>query len=65
MCRLIDWRSKQRNLYQDNACAPVLLPYRGLFLEQLLKQYLPQRNGSVYNEKEKKHRYVFLADKNL
>ena len=64
MCRLIDWPSKLRNLDQDNACAAVLLSYRGFFLEQLLKKYLPKRDGTAYDDEEKK-RSMYLADKNL
>jgi len=63
MCRLIDWPSKRRNLDQDNACAPVLLPYRGLFLEQLFKQEPLKREGMVYNEKEEKRSMYFWQTK--
>ena len=52
---------KRRNLDQDNACAPVLLPYRGFFPEQLLKQEPLQRDGIVYTEKEKKRSMVLYA----
>ena len=56
--------SRNGVLDQDNACAPVLLPCRDFSLEQLLRQYLPWRDGTVYNGKEKK-RGTYLATKNL
>jgi hypothetical protein len=65
-CESIDWGLKRRNLDQDNACAPVLLPYWGFFLEQLLKQEPLQRDGMVVNEKEKKRSMMlYSADQQL
>jgi hypothetical protein len=44
---------KRRNPDQGNACAPVLLPDWGFFLEQLRKQEPLQRDGMVFNKKGK------------